>query len=324
MDVKILITGGAGYFGKNLIEFLVKKKIKNIHVFDKAKKPNLFFFKEVKYFKLDLLNKFRLKKEINKIKPQIIIHLAALISVTDSNKFKKKYFSNNFLVTKNLYNFSKSFLKYFIFSSSAAVYQSHDNKIAEDSKKVPANYYGSTKLLSESFLKKQFKKKKVKIGILRFFNISGSNLKLSITQSKHSNAIIPSICKCIILRKKLNIYGIDKKSKLTAIRDYIHILDIINIIYRVMNYLKMNKKNLILNCCSGVGVSIMELIKKFENITKKKIKYSIKKGRIGEQFFFVGNNNRLKKILNYNIKYNLNKIIKSTFDGYKNLFKKYK
>jgi UDP-glucose 4-epimerase len=91
-----------------------------------------------------------------------------------------------------------------------------------------------------------------------------------------------------------------------------------------MNYLKMNKKNLILNCCSGVGVSIMELIKKFENITKKKIKYSVKEGRIGEQFFFVGNNNRLEKILNYNIKYNLNKIIKSTFDGYKNLFKKYK
>ena len=324
MQIKILITGGAGYVGKNLIEFLVKKKIKNIYVFDKAKKPNLFFFNDIKYFKLDLLNKFRLKKEINKIKPQIIIHLAALISVTDSEKFKKKYFSNNFLVTKNLYNFSKSFLKYFIFSSSAAVYQSNDNKITENSKKIPSNYYGSTKLLSEYFLKKQFKIKKIKIGILRFFNISGSNLKLNITQSKRSNAIIPSICKCIILRKKLNIYGIDKRSKLTAIRDYIHVIDIINIIYKVMNYLKMNKKNLIVNCCSGKGFSIMQLIKKFENITKKKIKYSVKEGRIGEQFFFVGNNNRLKKILNYNIKYNLNKIIKSTFDGYKNLFKKYK
>lgn len=119
---------------------------------------------------MDLNNNLEIK--LKKINPDLIIHLAALTSVTDSEKFKKKYMKNNYNVTKIICNYCKKNKKKIIFCSSAAIYKPNIRAIKENDPKKPSNFYGKTKLLSENYIKNNLKKKSSFI-ILRFFNIAG-------------------------------------------------------------------------------------------------------------------------------------------------------
>ena len=104
---KVLITGAAGYIGKNTVTFLNKKKNLDLILIDKKTKPKLKMFDSIKYIKFDLND--NLREKLIKIQPDIIIHLAALTSVTESEIYKKIYYKNNFIITKNICNYCLHF-----------------------------------------------------------------------------------------------------------------------------------------------------------------------------------------------------------------------
>jgi len=311
----ILITGAAGYVGKSVVFFLKKTKNFKLVLIDKKEKPKLRFFNSLDYIKSDL--NFNLEKKLCKIKPSIIIHLAALTSVVDSNKFKKKYTNNNYIVTKKISDYCYKFNKKLIFASSAAIYKSSKKAIKEDSPKQPSNFYGKTKLDSEAYIKKKLKKKSSYV-ILRFFNIAGGDKKNGITFSSHNFPVLKIITLALKNNKKFKIYGTNPKNGKTAIRDYIHVYDIGKIIKKSINYLLLNnEKNLILNCCNGIETNILDLINIFNKISKKKLVYKILNKRKNEDFIFFGNNAALKKIFNFKIFFSLKKIVKDTYESVK-------
>tara|TARA_Y100000591_G_C21701240_1_gene628406 strand:+ start:34 stop:993 length:960 start_codon:yes stop_codon:yes gene_type:complete len=312
LKTKILITGAAGYVGKNLVLFLRKNKKFQLKLIDYKNKPKINFFKKLNYIKHDL--NINLKKKLIKINPDIIIHLAALTSVTESEKFKKKYYKNNFVVTKNICSYCKQFNKKLIFASSAGVYKSKNVSIKEDDIKKPKNYYGKTKLLSEKIITNQLNSKSSYI-ILRFFNIGGGDKKNKLIFSKNNYPVFKMITNIIKNKSKFFIFGKNPKNDKTAIRDYIHVFDVITIIKYSLNHLIKEKKNLILNCCNGIPTTIIQLIKMFEKISKKKINYEIVNKRKGEDFVFFGSNQKLKKIFNFKPKYSLKNIVKDTYES---------
>ena len=280
----ILITGAAGYVGKAVVFFLKKNKNFKLVLIDKKEKPKLKFFNSLHYIKADL--NYNLEKKLHKIKPSIIIHLAALTSVVDSNKFKKKYITNNCIVTKKISNYCYKFNKKLIFASSAAIYKASKKALKEDSPKLPVNLYGKTKLDSEAYIKKKLKKNSNYV-ILRFFNIAGGDKKNGITFSSHNFPVLKIITLALKNNKKFKIYGINPKNGKTAIRDYIHVYDIGKIIKKSINYLLLNnKKNLILNCCTGIKTSILDLVNIFNKVSKKKLICKIVAKRKYESFFF--------------------------------------
>ena len=113
---KILITGTSGYIGSSAFKFLSKKY--NVYGLDK-KKP---IINSQKIFKINLLNKEKTKKLLNKINPSCVVHLAGE-SLVDPKKKKEKYNLNNIVATQNLiYCMKKNKVKNIIFSSTAAVY----------------------------------------------------------------------------------------------------------------------------------------------------------------------------------------------------------
>lgn len=309
---KIVITGAAGFIGKYLILNLKNDRKIKLILIDKKNKPKIKLFNKLKYIKFDL-NK-NIKKKLTYLDADIIVHLAALTSVTDSEKFKEKYFQTNYIVTKKISEYCKVNKKKLIFASSAGIYKSKNTAIKENDPKKPKNFYGKTKLMSEKYIIKHMKGMSNYI-ILRFFNVGGGDNINQIRFSKNNFPVFKIITNKIKNNRKFLIYGKDPKNNQTAIRDYIHALDIANIIKQSILHLIKNKKNLILNCSNEKPTTIEELIRVFAKISKKKINYQIVKKRVGEDFVFYGDNKKLNKTFNFKLKYNLKRIIKDSYES---------
>ncbi len=275
----IVITGGAGFIGSNLIKELNKKGYNNIYIFDRLsylKKINLdnLDFKKI-YYKSEIF-KFL---NINKTKISVIFHLGACTNTQEMNW--DYLYENNFLFTKKLIEFSSINNKKLIYASSASVYGKNTGNIDEiknlDNFK-PLNYYSKSKILLDQFVKKNMKKKMQIIG-LRYFNVYGlnENHKLGMASPIHSffNQI-KSKNKCKIFDK------FDGYKKGEHIRDFVSVKDCV-----LINIWAMKKKiqyPTILNVGSGKGHTFNfvanEFIKHFKRGKIEYIKFpnKLKKG----------------------------------------------
>lgn len=320
--MNILVTGGLGYIGSQVSRDLIKKghnviiidNIENSYIENKPK--NSIFFKG------NFSNNKILKKIFLKYKIEAAYHFAASISVEESVKKPEKYFKNNYIRSKKFIDFCvKSKIKYFIFSSTAAVYYNGNKKCREDCKTQPKSPYGKSKLLTEKYIKKI--KEKTKFSILRYFNVAGaaSDLKNGQNSKRKSNHLIKKITDAIIFSETFSIYGRNYKTKDgTAIRDFIHIEDISDIHIKILKYLKLPKSPLIsvFNCGYGKGITVLDVVKCAQKISN--FKYKFKKERIGDIPCVVACTNKLKSKLNWKPKHNsLKKIILSSIQWKKKI-----
>ena len=219
--------------------------------------------------------------------------MAAKIEAAESFKKKKLYKSVNLDSTKNLIKLAERHrVDKFIFASSAAVYGNSKSSICSEKKLLsPINPYGKYKLSIERFILK--KKYKINFVILRFFNIAGIN-KFFYSFFRRRNSIFFIIVNFLINPKRF--FYINGTNNLTydntTERDFIHIDDICNIIYKV---LFLDKKLILINCGSGIKTSILQLIKKLQEITRVKIDTKIIKNRIGDPRSVISDTTYLKK-----------------------------
>ena len=154
MVKNILITGGAGYIGSHVTEILLKKKKKVFLIDNLSTEHRKLINKQANFFKLNILQKNKVKKILNKNKIDSIIHLAANLIIGEGQKKPKKYYKNNVLGTKKLLEACKnSMVKNFIFSSTAAIYKEGQYKVSENSIVKPKSIYGKTKINKKSKIK---------------------------------------------------------------------------------------------------------------------------------------------------------------------------
>ena len=260
--MKIIVTGGAGFIGKHLVEFLITKGI-NVTIFDNfsnSKKNSIRYLKNqgVKIIEGDIT---KIQDIVNAVKDQdMVIHLAAKISVEESIKNSSETFYTNVDGTKNvLIACKKNHIKKMIVSSSAAVYgESLPNlKLTEKSETHPISPYGESKIMMEYEIKKLVEKYNVNCIILRFFNIFG------IGQSSEYAGVITKFIKKIEMNEPLEIFGDGMQT-----RDFVSIKDIVNSIYDAMK----NGKNGTYNIASGKGITIKKLAELMISLSKKDLK----------------------------------------------------
>ncbi len=313
----ILITGGAGYIGRQIINLIDKKKF-NIVVVDNLNTTKKNYLpKNIKVEKINILNKKKLEKLFSFYNFDSVIHLAAKCVVSESQKYPDIYYETNIIGTKNVIRYCKKFkVKHFIFSSSCSIYGNSDGIVKENNKKKPVSYYGKTKLICENLIKRSFKNTKIKFVILRYFNVVGADLKNKIGEIGDKDRLFNNISKKVINKNfNINIYGNDYKTKDgTCIRDYMHVYDLAKIHLSCLKKFKHVRKSLELNCSYGKGYSVLDIVKSFEKITKRKINLIYKERRNGDTEKVIASNKKLNKFLKWKPKFNnLESMVSTTF-----------
>ncbi len=315
MIKNVLITGGAGYIGSHISEILVKNKKKNIIVDNLSTGFKKLIHKKAKFIKANILDIKKINLIINKNNIDSIIHLAAVLSVGESQKNPKKYERINVKGTKNLLIAMKNTnVRNFVFSSTCAVYSDGLKKVSENSILKPTSVYGKTKLKGENLIKNFCKKNKINFGILRFFNVAGASDTGKIGQINKGDQLFKNLS--LETEKKnpiFKIYGTDYKTKDgTCIRDYIHVSDISELHFKVLKKIDKTKKSKILNCGYSKGISVKEVINEFKKYCNKNLKILEHPRRSGDMVSIISNNNRLFRFIKWKPKYNkLSLIVKS-------------
>ena len=312
----VLITGGAGYIGSHVTETLLKKNKKVFLVDNLSTGHKKLINKKAKFFKLDIANKRGIKKIIEKYKIDSIIHLAAHLIIGEGQKKPKKYYKNNVLGTKKLIEACKSStVKNFIFSSTAAIYKEGQYKVSENSMIKPKSVYGKTKIKAENLIINFAKKNKINYGILRYFNIAGASPsgKIGLINKKSDHLFKNFSSEIMKKRPKLKIYGSDYKTKDgSCIRDFIHVSDIAQIHYLILEKINKLKISKILNCGYNKGISVLEVAKEFKKQSSKKVNIIFTKRRKDDLIKIIASNKKLKNFVKWRPKFdNLSKIVKS-------------
>ena len=323
----ILITGGAGYIGSHTCLALLERgySIFVIDSFENSSQkvierileiyksgnnnPNIKF----EVFKGNLCDKKFIQdvfSEIMKDNQQIdgVIHFAGLKSVAESIIKPLSYWRNNVKATINLLEIMDEFnCKSLVFSSSATVYELKDNlKLNESSRLGPINPYGSTKHAIEILLKDLFKSSIDcwKFACLRYFNPIGAHSSglLGEDPKDTPNNIFPLIANTALgIQKNLKIYGNDWPTRdSTPIRDYIHVMDLAECHIEVLQFLMNSEPEFLnLNIGTGIGTSVLELVRTFEKINNVKIPFVFDKRRLGDSSFVVADNSLLTSKINF-------------------------
>jgi len=308
----ILVTGGAGYIGSHIVEQLIKNNSTVIILDNLVTGYKKLINKKAIFIKADIRNKSKISKVINDYGITSIIHLAAYLNVSEAEKNKKKYYTNNIIGTQKLLETCKnSNVKNIIFSSSCSIYGNVKGSVNESKKPNPQGYYGYTKSKGEELVKKLSLKYKLKYGILRYFNVAGASPSGKIGEIEESHGHLIKNLAIQSLKKKpmIKIFGNDYKTKDgTCIRDYVHVSDLADIHIKGLNYLKNNQKSFTLNCGYGKGYSVQQIVDIFKKI-KVGTKIQYQERRPGDIAQVYANTKKFKKFLRWKPKYNNIKLI---------------
>ena len=313
---KIIVTGGLGFIGSNLIELLIKKNFFVINI-DKATYSSNFYnvkefkkSKKYKFFKIDIKDK-RISKILFKFKPAAIFNLAAETHVDRSIDNPDSFIQSNIVGTYNLLecfkNYSKKNKSKFIHISTDEVYG--DILFGRSNEKYPyqpSSPYAASKAASDHLVSSYIRTYKIPAMVTNCSNNYGPK--------QHTEKLIPKLIYNIINNRPLPIYGKGKNS-----REWIFVKDHCEALIKVFTKGKIGE---FYNIGSNKNLNNLEVVRELINISKNKIKLGKKvkillvKDRPGHDLRYALNSNKIKNKLNWRPKTNFKKGIKLTFDWY--------
>ncbi|MBC7360881.1 MAG: UDP-glucose 4-epimerase GalE [Candidatus Aminicenantes bacterium] len=284
--MKVLVTGGAGYIGSHTVKELLKKG-HEIIIFDNFSSGRKELVCGGEVIHGDLRSKEEIKAAFENHKIEAVLHFAALIQVGESYTNPQKYYLHNLITSLNLLETMLKFgIKYFIFSSSAAVYGIPQRiPLEEDHPLNPINPYGTTKFMVERILQDYDRAYGLKYVSLRYFNAAGADPDGQIGEMHDPEThLIPSILLHLLGKKdNFQVFGNDFPTPDgTAIRDYIHVTDLARAHVLALERLTAENQSQAINLGSSRGYSVLEVVKAVEKVTGKKVNLKFGPRRQGD------------------------------------------
>ena len=317
--MNILVTGGAGYIGSVTAEALLEAG-HLVTVYDslvtghRAAAPH-----GARFIQADLSDSHALAETLTKEKFDAVMHFAASIEAGESMKDPGRFYQNNFTNALALIETAvRAGVKRFVLSSTAAVYQSSDELLTEESPLAPTNVYGHTKLMVEQALDWYRQIHGLHFAALRYFNAAGAWNGRGEAHQPESH-LIPRVLRVPLGRSDAaQIYGTDYPTPDGAcIRDYIHIADLVSAHLLALDGLG-ERDRLIYNLGNGTGYSVREVIETARQITGHPIPSIELPRRPGDSARLVASSEKIKRELGWKPEHNdLREIISSAWDWHK-------
>lgn len=327
----ILITGGAGYIGSHTLialseagyDFVVYDNLSNSSK-ESIKRVEKIINKSISFKEGDIRDKEALKKVFKKYQIGSVIHFAGLKAVGESVEKPLEYYDNNVVGTLRLLEVMKEFdCKKIVFSSSATVYGNPKSNPIKENFPVggTTNPYGTSKYMIERILEDLYiSDNSFKIAILRYFNPVGAHESGMIGEDPNGipNNLMPFVSQVAVGKREfLSVFGTDYDTHDgTGVRDYIHVVDLAHGHVKAIDYLNSNieMKPLIVNLGTGIGCSVLDMVKAFEKASNKKISYKIVNRRAGDIATCYSDPSFAKEILGWKAKKSIDDMC---FDSWK-------
>jgi len=326
--LKIIVTGSAGYIGGTFCHKLLLSGHEVIgldNYINSDKKISDFLLNNFNSYTFHQIDIAKEETSLNKIFSEnqgsihCVVHFAALKAVGESENEPVRYWENNILSTLNLIKTMKSHnVKKLIFSSSATVYGNNNNQPLTESESLsPISCYGSTKIANEYLLNDVAKAGDIDVVMLRYFNPVGAHSECIIYDDPYAspNNLMPRVIRVALgIEKQMYIWGNDYSTKDgTGARDYIHIEDLVEGHIAAIDFVKTFSGSTAFNLGTGNSITVLELIKKFENINGIKIPISFEKRRKGDVAECYADPTKAQNILNWKAKKTLEEMCKSSW-----------
>jgi len=317
---KIIVTGGSGFIGSNLVKLLLRKKYFVINIDNLSYSANPYNLKDVvnnknyKFFKVDINNRKKILNILNKFKPEGIFNLAAETHVDRSIDDPKKFIHSNIL---GVFNLLQSVKKYLLSSkkklrlihiSTDEVYGDipEGKRSNENFPYDPSSPYSASKASADHLIKSFVRTYKLPLMISNCCNNYGPN--------QFPEKLIPKIIYNIINNIPLPIYGKGKNS-----REWIYVTDHCEALLKIFQKGKIGESY---NVGTNENIQNIDMVKKLVQISKrrkstnKNTKLIFVKDRPGHDFRYALDSNKIKKTLNWKSKVNLENGLRYTYVWY--------
>lgn len=331
--MKILVTGGAGYIGSHTVVELQENGydvvvVDNLSNSDpKAlERVEKITGKKVPFYKADILDREAMNDILAKEKVDACIHFAGLKAVGESVQKPWEYYENNIAGTLTLVDvMRKNGVKNIIFSSSATVYG--DPQFIPITEECPkgrcTNPYGWTKSMLEEILSDiQKADPEWNVILLRYFNPIGAHKSGTIGENPNGipNNLMPYITQVAVgKRDHLTVFGNDYDTPDgTGVRDYIHVVDLAKGHVKALNKIKENAGLKIYNLGTGVGYSVLDIVKNFEEANDLKIPYEIGPRRPGDIATCYSSAKKAEEELGWTAEYGIKEMCADSWNWQKN------
>ncbi|MEK4150830.1 UDP-glucose 4-epimerase GalE [Carnobacterium sp. FSL E2-0243] len=316
----VLVLGGAGYIGSHAVDQLITKGydvavVDNLKTGHKESLPD-----KARFYQGDIRDKAFMEDVFTKENIEGVIHFAASSLVGESMEIPLDYFNNNVYGTQVVLEVMEKYnVKSIIFSSSAATYgEPKVIPIEETAATNPESTYGETKLMMEKMLKWCDKAYGMRFVALRYFNVAGAKLDGTIGEDHNPEShLLPIILQTALgQREKFTIYGEDYETPDgTCIRDYVHVVDLIDAHILALEYLQAGNSSNTFNLGSSTGFSVKQMLEAAREVTGKEIPATVVSRRAGDPSTLIAASDKAREVLGWKPQYtDVNKIIESAWN----------
>ncbi|MFQ9985259.1 MAG: UDP-glucose 4-epimerase GalE [Lachnospiraceae bacterium] len=325
--MKILTTGGAGFIGSHTCVELLNSGYDVVVVDnlcnskeESIRRIEQITGKQVSFYKADLLDREALEHIFDCEPIDAVIHFAGLKAVGESVQKPLEYYHNNLTGTLVLCDVMRRHgVKRIVFSSSATVYGSPKTvPITEDFPLSVTNPYGRTKLMIEEMLQDfAAADPEWNITLLRYFNPIGAHQSGLIGEDPKGipNNLVPYVTQVAIGKlSEVHVFGDDYDTPDgTGVRDYIHVVDLAVGHVKAIEHAAKGHGVHIYNLGTGIGYSVLDIIRAFSKVVGKEIPYVIEKRRPGDIATCYADATRAREELGWTAQYDLNRMCEDSW-----------